>query len=84
VYVYVCLYKHWICFAIVGKEVKSEQLRMKQLELEKVRLEESIMRMQTARASKDWGDDGYVICAICTAARVHDDHVLLQQRRKSM
>ena len=46
---------------------------MKQLELEKVRLEESIMRMQTARASKDPGDDGYVICVICTAASLHDD-----------
>ena len=46
---------------------------MKQLELEKVLVEENIMHMQTARAGKDPGDDDYIICAICTAARVQDD-----------
>lgn len=30
-------------------------------------------RVQTARAGMDPGDDDYIICAICTTARVHDD-----------
>ena len=53
---------------------------MKQFELEKLRLEERIMHMremvmheQTARAGMDPGDDDYIICATCTAARVHHD-----------
>jgi len=46
---------------------------MKQLELEKVLVEENIMDEETARAGMDPGDDDYIICAICTAARVHDD-----------
>ena len=61
-------------------EVGSEQLRMKHLEVKKTDLEENVMRMQrsvmyeqTARASKDPGGDDYIICAICTAARVYDD-----------
>ena len=61
-------------------EVGSEQLRMKHLEVKKADLEEHAMHMQqmvmheqTARASKDPGGDDYIICAICTAARVYDD-----------
>ena len=47
---------------------------MKTLEVEKLRLEESIMHMQTARARRDPGDDdSYIICATCTAAKVHND-----------
>jgi len=72
VYVYAFTNIEYVEYAL-PLEVESEQLRMKQLELEKLRVEERIMRMQTARASKDPGDDDYIICAICTAARVHDD-----------
>ena len=31
------------------------------------------MHEETARAEMDPGDDDYIICAIRTAARVHDD-----------